>query len=119
MRVVAVLFAVAALGGCALVSQGDEQSFSRPETVTDDTVCEDWMSLKPDDRLAYAMHRLAEMRVNDGLDPRERPPRDAQGNVLRNAMEKQCGMETMEVAAIWRVAHDQYTRLHVGGVLLD
>ena len=122
MRTVAVSLVVAALvagGGCALVSEGDERSFPKPEVVSDDTVCEDWMALDRDVRLAYAMHRLTEMRSNDGLDPVERPPRESQGRLLRTYMENQCRMESMEVAAIWRVAHDQYTRLYDRGVFLD
>lgn len=77
------------------------------------------MRLDGEVRLAYAMHRLAEMRSDDGLDVAERPPKESQGRLLRSHMENQCGMESMEVAAIWRVAHDQYTRLHDRGVLLD
>lgn len=117
--VAALLIAGLTAGGCALMSDEDERSFPRPGDVSDDTACEDWLSLDPDVRLDYAMHRLAEMRSNDGLDPAERPPLESQGELLRTYMENQCGMDTMEVAAIWRVAHDQYTRLYDRGVLID
>lgn len=117
----AALLATAAvgLGSCSLISANHERSFPQPEGVTQDTNCEGWMSLDRDVRLAYAMHRLAEMRASDGIDPAARPPDDSQGRLLLSHMEAQCRMDSMDVAAIWRVAHDQYTRLYHRRVLLD
>lgn len=111
--------AAGALSGCSAAVANEPQTFPAPAGVANATVCDEWMKLDTDIRTAYAMHRLAEMRANDGLDPGTAPPTDDQAALLRNAMEAQCGQDTMSVAAIWRVAHDQYTRLHAGGILLD
>lgn len=97
----------------------DQVTYPRPASVDESTVCEDWMRLPRDERTAYAQHRLAEMRSNDGIEPAVDPPTESQGNLLRTYMEKQCRMGSMDVAAIWRVAHDQYTRLYARRVLLD
>lgn len=111
--------ATAAASGCAALDVDDEAAHPRPDSVDERTVCDDWMRLQTAERTAYAMHRLAEMRSEDGLDPALDPATASQANMLRTHMEKQCEMETMGAAAIWRVAHDQYTHLYDSRALLD
>lgn len=112
--------AVAAAGcGWNPGGSGPDASFAQPAEVPDGMVCEDWMRLPDAVQLEYALYRLAELRANDGLDAGESPPTEAQGEDLRLRMEAQCHQDTMEVAAVWRVAHDQYTIAYEAGTFLD
>lgn len=70
-------------------------------------------------RVDYALYRLAELRKEDGLHPEHAPPSDGQGEEMRHRMEAQCRQPTMEVAAVWRVAHDQYTIAYEDRTFLD
>lgn len=97
----------------------DAGTFSQPAEVPDGMVCADWIDLPDDIRLDYALYRLSELRANDGLEPDSQPPSRDQALLMRERMEDQCHQDTMDEAAVWRVAHDQYTIAYDSRVFLD
>ena len=105
--------------GCAwsgFGGSGSDDAFVQPEEVPDGMVCDEWVELPDSIRLDYALFRLSELRGDDGITT---PPTEAQGSEMRKHMEAQCGQATMQVAAVWRVAHDQYVRAFERGIFLD